>query len=69
LNQNKAKRQLLIFCFSFGLMVISGSIQIILSPFPFVRGISVLTVIGCSATIGAFIREMFILNEKNKATK
>jgi len=50
-------------------MVISGSIQIILSPFPFVRGISVLTVIGCSATIGAFIREMFILNEKNKATK
>src|SRR5690606_8507784 len=41
-------------------------IQIIFSPFSFVRGISLIAVIFCSAGIGAFIREMFILKEINE---
>ena len=69
LDANKVKRQLIIGCIILGIFIISGSIQVIFSPFSFVRGGSVIGIIICSASIGAFIRELFILKEKNQVTK
>ncbi len=63
------KRQLIIGYIAFSIFILSGSIQIIFSPFSFVRVINLLVVIFCSAAIGAFIREWFVLKEKNKEKK
>ncbi|MBM7603061.1 putative membrane-anchored protein [Metabacillus crassostreae] len=58
-------KQLITGCFFFGFFIILGSLQVVFSPFTFVRGMSLLAVIGCSAGVGAFIRELYILKEKN----
>ncbi|WP_227940216.1 hypothetical protein [Alkalihalobacillus deserti] len=65
MKENKVKKQLIMGCVLLGIFIITGSIQAIFSPFTFVRGISLLSVIACSAGVGAFIREFFILKEKN----
>ncbi len=48
------------------ILVFLGSIQIITSSVFFVKIVALISVIGCSSIIGAFVRELFIL-EKDKA--
>lgn len=49
----------------YGLFVIMQSIQVIYTPYTFVRVTSLIMIILISSVIGAFIRELFIL-KKNK---
>ncbi|MFC4323245.1 hypothetical protein [Litchfieldia salsa] len=58
---NKVKKQLIIGIILFGISLISGSIQVIFSPYKFVRVVSLFVVIGSSLSLGAFIRELFII--------
>jgi uncharacterized membrane-anchored protein len=67
--ENRVKKQLIMGCVFLGFFIILGSLQVVFSPFTFVRGISLLAVIGCSAGVGAFIRELFILKEKKQVSK
>ncbi len=69
LDTNKVKRQLIIGCIPLGIFIISGSIQVIFSPFSFVRIVSVIGIIISSACIGAAIRGLFLLKAKNRVTK
>ncbi|MFD2446874.1 hypothetical protein ACFSO7_23315 [Bacillus sp. CGMCC 1.16607] len=55
------KQQLISGFILLGILIITGSLQVVFSPFPFVRGIMLIAVIGCSMAIGAFVRELFIL--------
>ncbi len=64
LQENKKRKQLIIGCILFGVIVLLASVQVLLTPFLFVRSLAILTVICCSAGIGAFIRELYILREK-----
>lgn len=48
----------------FGSIVIVQSLQVIYTPYPFVRVINLVGIIFISASIGAFIRELFILKKK-----
>ncbi|MCC3357059.1 hypothetical protein [Bacillus sp. REN16] len=64
MQEKKVKKQLIIGCFLFGLSIISGSIQVIVSPYNFVRVVSLIAVIAASLSVGAFIREFFILKAK-----
>jgi hypothetical protein len=61
MKEKKDKQQLLIGCVLLGILIILGSLQVVFSPFIFVRGVSLIAVIGCSMGAGAFIRELFIL--------
>ncbi|MFA9559459.1 hypothetical protein ACERII_19295 [Evansella sp. AB-rgal1] len=49
MEENKVKKQLIIGCALFGTLILLGSLQVVFSPFAFVRGISLITVISCSA--------------------
>ncbi|WP_449539735.1 hypothetical protein [Ferdinandcohnia sp. Marseille-Q9671] len=60
----KVKKQLIIGFFMFGISIITGSLQVIFSPFNFVRVVNLLVVIGSSLCIGAFVREFYILKER-----
>ncbi|MBM7661053.1 5,10-methylene-tetrahydrofolate dehydrogenase/methenyl tetrahydrofolate cyclohydrolase [Bacillus mesophilus] len=62
MDLTKLKKQLYMGCTLLGILTVLGSIQTIFSPYPFVRGVSSMVVIGCSICIGAFIRELFIIN-------
>ena len=55
---------------TFGVIVVLMSIQIIFSPYLFVKGLNTVVVLFVSGTIGAFIREIFFLRirEKEKAS-
>lgn len=57
------KKQLITGYIVFGFSIISGSLQVIISPFTFVRVLSLIVVIGSSLCVGAFIRESFILKK------
>ncbi|MEK5038644.1 hypothetical protein [Sporosarcina sp. FSL K6-3457] len=48
----------------FGSIVIVQGLQVIYTPYPFVRVVNLLGIIFLSAAIGAFIREIFILKKK-----
>ena len=50
----------------FGVIVVLMSIQIIFTPYLFVRGLNTVVVILISGTIGAFIREIFFLRTKEE---
>ncbi|MEK5442379.1 MULTISPECIES: hypothetical protein [unclassified Fredinandcohnia] len=63
---NKVKKQLIMGFILFGVLLISGSIQVIFSPFNFVRSVSLFVVIGSSLSLGAFIRELFIIKRTIK---
>ncbi|WML45447.1 hypothetical protein [Neobacillus sp. PS3-40] len=63
MKEKKIKQQLIMGCVLFGILVILGSLQVVFSPFIFVRGVSLLVVIGCSTGVGTFIRELFILKK------
>ncbi|WP_099364204.1 hypothetical protein [Fredinandcohnia onubensis] len=60
---NRVKKQLIMGFILFGILIISGSIQIIFSPFNFVRVVGLFIVILSSLSLGAFIREFFILKK------
>ncbi|MEI5908632.1 hypothetical protein WAK64_16410 [Bacillus spongiae] len=60
------KQQLILGCVLFGLIIILNSLQVVFSPFSFVRGINLIVVISCSIGVGAFIRELFIIKENVK---
>ncbi|KMY51492.1 hypothetical protein [Peribacillus loiseleuriae] len=69
MNKNKTVKQHLITgCILLGILIIMGSIQVVFSPLTFVRSIMLIAVIGCSAGVGSFIRELFVL-KKNKIFK
>ncbi|SDM64487.1 hypothetical protein [Bacillus sp. OK048] len=63
MQEKKVKKQLIMGCILFGISIISGSLQIVFSPFNFVRVVSLIVVIGSSLCVGAFIRELFILKK------
>jgi hypothetical protein len=62
MKEKKVKQQLVTGCILFIILIISGSTQIVFSPYSFVRNLSLIAVIGCSIGLGAFIRELFIHN-------
>ncbi|MFJ5621508.1 hypothetical protein ACIQD3_02000 [Peribacillus loiseleuriae] len=67
MKKKKTVKQQLIYGFIlFGMIIITGSLQVIFSPFTFVRGAMLLSVIGCSMGVGAFIREFFIMKNNEK---
>jgi len=51
----------------FGIMIVTSSMQVVLSPYPFIRLINVLVIIFLSGAIGAFIRELFLLRQKQQS--
>ncbi|MEH7225908.1 hypothetical protein V7112_19015 [Bacillus sp. JJ1566] len=63
MKEKKVKKQLKMGFILFGILLISGSLQIISTPFHFVRVVSLIVVIGSSLSLGAFIREFFILKK------
>ncbi|PYF06774.1 hypothetical protein [Ureibacillus chungkukjangi] len=64
MNVKETKKQLIISSLFFVLFIIGGSIQIMSSPFLFVRGINLFLVISSAAVLGAFIREFYVVKEK-----
>jgi len=44
-----------------------GSLQVVFSQFALVRGLWLVSVIFCSAGVGAFIRELFIIKKEEQA--
>ncbi|MDR4886010.1 hypothetical protein RGU12_00430 [Fredinandcohnia sp. QZ13] len=62
---NKVKKQLKMGFILFGVFLISGSIQVIFTPYNFVRVVSLFLVIGSSLSLGAFIREILIIKTMN----
>ncbi len=48
----------------FGFIVITQSLQVIYTPYLFVRVVNLVGVIFLSSVIGAFIREFFVLKKK-----
>lgn len=66
LRAKGAEKWLIIQCVLFGSMIILSSIQAIFSPYIFIRSISIITIIVLSTSVGAFIREWFVLNKKEK---
>ncbi|WP_342505989.1 hypothetical protein [Sporosarcina sp. FSL K6-2383] len=49
-----------------GMLVIIQSAQVMYTPYPFVRVINLIAIIFLSAAIGAFVREIFVLKNKEK---
>lgn len=68
-NKRTVKQQLVIGCILLGMLVVLGSLQVVFSPYPFVRGVMIISVIGCSAGIGAYIREFFILKKSKQLSE
>lgn len=66
MQEQKEKKKLIMFCILYGIIIILSSLQIIFSPLQFVRVVSLIGVIGLSIGVGAFIRELFILENKTK---
>ncbi|MFE8699874.1 hypothetical protein ACFYKX_04475 [Cytobacillus sp. FJAT-54145] len=66
MKKKSSKQPLVVGCVLLGLLIILGSLQVVFSPHTFVRVVMLISVIGCSAGLGAFIREFFILREKNQ---
>jgi uncharacterized membrane-anchored protein len=64
-KKRTVKQQLVIGCIFLGMLVVLGSLQVVFSPYTFVRGVMIISVIACSAGIGAFIREFFIQRKAN----
>ena len=64
MEERQIKKQLISSSVIFVLFLIGGSIQIMSSPFLFVRGINLFLVITSAAVLGAFIREFYIVKEK-----
>ncbi|MFF2755284.1 hypothetical protein ACFVR1_16210 [Psychrobacillus sp. NPDC058041] len=65
-KKRTVKQQLVIGCISLGVLVVLGSLQVVFSPYTFVRGVMIISVIACSAGIGAYIREIFILKKSKQ---
>ncbi|MGM9944877.1 MAG: hypothetical protein ACI33M_08040 [Lysinibacillus sp.] len=61
MQKQTEKKQLIMFCILFGIIIILSSLQVIFSTLQFVRVVSLIGVIGTSIVVGAFIREIFIL--------
>ncbi|WP_284035756.1 hypothetical protein [Neobacillus sp. 114] len=59
--------KLIIFCILFGIIVIFNSVLVIGSPYVFIKVLNLIVVIILSSIVGAFIREIFILNKKKKS--
>jgi hypothetical protein len=59
--KKRVQQQLVIGSILLGILILLGSLQVVFSQFTFVRGVSLIAVIGCSIGLGAFIRELFIL--------
>lgn len=58
-----SQKYLVLTCSIFAIIVIIAALQVIYSPYPFVRALQVIVIIVLSGVIGAFIREYF-LNRK-----
>jgi len=58
--------KMIMFCVLFAIIVIIDSLLVFNSPYLFVRVLNLFAVIGISGVIGAFIREIFILKEKER---
>jgi hypothetical protein len=65
----RTKQLIIIGCLLFGILILIGSFQVIFSPYTFIRVVSLIPVIGLSVGIGAFIRELFILNKTKQANQ
>ncbi|MFS0865681.1 hypothetical protein [Fredinandcohnia sp. 179-A 10B2 NHS] len=63
MEENKVNKQLKMGFVLFEILLISGSIQVIFSPYNFVRVLSLFVVIGSSLSLGAFIRESFFIKK------
>lgn len=63
MTEKKAKQQLVLGCILLGILVVLGGIQAVFSSFIVVRLLAIMAVVGCSAGVGAFIRELFILKK------
>lgn len=63
----RIKRQLVIGSILLSILTILGSIQVVISPFRFIRGVAIIAVIWCSAGIGAFVRELFSINKNSNS--
>ncbi|WP_391203445.1 hypothetical protein [Psychrobacillus sp. L4] len=68
-KKRSVKQQLVTGCILLGMLVVLGSLQVVFSPYTFVRGVMIIAVIGCSAGIGAYIREFFIVKNSNQLNK
>ena len=62
----KEKKQLIFWCISFGIMIVLGSLQVLFSPYTFVRVLTLIGIIVQALSVGAFLRELFILEKKMK---
>ncbi|MDV6377872.1 hypothetical protein ORD22_06300 [Sporosarcina sp. GW1-11] len=58
--------KMILFCVLFAIIVTADSLLVINSPYVFVRVLNLFAVIGLSGVIGAFIRDFFILKEKER---
>ncbi|WP_042346828.1 hypothetical protein [Bacillus massiliigorillae] len=65
--QTVTMKRLVLGCVLFGILIISGSLQVIFSPFVIVRALMLFSVIVCSIGLGAFIRELFV--QRNNISK
>jgi uncharacterized membrane protein YcjF (UPF0283 family) len=68
-DNEKSRKQIVFGCILFGTLIVTGSIQIIFTPFSYVKSVMLLAVIACSMGLGAFIRELYILKERKGMEK
>lgn len=63
-DKRNTPAKLILFCVFFAIMVIINSFLVIHSPHMFVRVLNLIVVIVLSLAIGGFIREIFIVKNK-----
>lgn len=61
-------KYIIMISLTFGLFVISQSVQVIYTPYTFVRVVNLIAIILLSSAIGAFIREIFILKKTKRSS-
>ncbi|MGY3717482.1 hypothetical protein ACWE42_18375 [Sutcliffiella cohnii] len=62
----KDTNRMLLFIILFSIVLMFNAVQVIFSPHQFVRVVSLFGVVIASVTIGAFLREYFILKGARK---
>ncbi|MEW9500740.1 hypothetical protein [Jeotgalibacillus marinus] len=63
-NKKTTVKQLILGYILFGIFIILGCLQIMLTPFTFVRGINLISVIAFSMGVGAFSKRAFYITKK-----
>ena len=66
-NKKNTPAKLILYCVLFTIMVVFYSLSLMNSPYVFVKMTNLMMIIFFSIAIGAFIREIFVLKEKEKA--